>query len=151
LHPSRRCDIPSGHSTVQSIIHSDDKELSVQTFLCVEKLQIVPSCIFPNVSASGRSSVFDQLWDFFPKHRFGKITATVQMKCVLVWTLSFIRQVVHTKFNRLNVILHGLDTRASYMEIACINSTVWTTTFMVRMLKPLIWKLHAAKVQPSKC
>jgi len=33
--------------------------------------------------------------------------------------MSSIRQVVHTKFNRPDVSLHGLDDQASYMEIAC--------------------------------
>jgi hypothetical protein len=35
------------------------------------------------------------------------------------------------------------------MEIACINSTIQKTAFIVRMLQALIWKLRAAKVQPS--
>jgi hypothetical protein len=69
--------------------------------------------------------------------------------CVLVQTLSFIRQVMHTKFNHLDIILHGPDAHASYMEIACINSIVQTTSFMVRTLQALIWKLRTAKVQPS--
>jgi len=44
---------------------------------------------------SGHLSVFDQLWDFFPKHKYGKTAATVQTMCVPVRTRSFIRQVVH--------------------------------------------------------
>jgi hypothetical protein len=34
--------------------------------------------------------------------------------CVPVQTLSFIRQVMHTKFNCSDVSLHGPDTQASY-------------------------------------
>jgi hypothetical protein len=69
--------------------------------------------------------------------------------CVPARTLSFIRQVVHTKFNRPDVSLHGQDAQASYMEIAYISSTVQTSMFMVLTLKALIWKLRAGKVQPS--
>jgi hypothetical protein len=72
------------------------------------------------------------------------------MICVPVRTLSLIRQVVHTKFNLPDVSLHGSDPQASYMEIACISSTVWTLVFMVRTLKALISKLRAAKVQLSR-
>jgi hypothetical protein len=69
---------------------------------------------------------------------------------VPVQTLSFIRQVVHTKFNHPDIILHGPDAQASYMEIACINSTIRKTPFMIRTLEALIWKLRAAKVQPFR-
>jgi hypothetical protein len=69
--------------------------------------------------------------------------------CAPFRTLSFIRQVMHTKFNRPDVSLHGPDVQASYMEIACISSIVRMLAFMVRTLKALIWKLRAAKVQPS--
>jgi hypothetical protein len=72
------------------------------------------------------------------------------MMCVPVQTLSFIRQVVHTKFNRLDVILCGPDAQASYMKIACLNSTVQTTAFMVWTLQALIWKLRVVKVKPSE-
>jgi len=96
-------------------------------------------------------SVFDKENNFVPKHRYRKKAATIRTMCVLVRTLSFIRQVVHTKFNRLDVILHGPNTRASYMEIVCINSTVRTTAFTVRTLQALIWKLRAAKLQLSEC
>jgi hypothetical protein len=67
--------------------------------------------------------------------------------CVPIRTLSLIRQVVQKKFNRLDVRLHGPDAQALYMEIVCISSIVWTSYFMVRTLKALIWKLHATKVQ----
>jgi hypothetical protein len=98
---------------------------------------------------SGRCLVFDQLWDFFLKHRYEKTTTTVRTMCVPILMISFIRQVMHTKFNRPDDILHSSDGQASYMEIACINSTVQTTAFMVRTLQALIWKLRAVKVQPS--
>jgi hypothetical protein len=86
--------------------------------------------------------------DFLPKHRYGKTAALVQTMCVPI-TLSMIRQVVQKKFNRPDVRLHGLDAQALYIEIACISSTVRTSYFMVQTLKALIWKLRAAKVQPS--
>jgi hypothetical protein len=71
--------------------------------------------------------VFDKENDFVTKHRYGKTAATIRTMCVLVGMLSLIRQVVHTKFNRSDVSLHGLDAQA------------------------LIWKLCAAEVQSSRC
>jgi len=56
--------------------------------------------------------VFDKENDFVPKHKYGKTVATVRTMCVPVWTLSLIRQVVHTKFNRLNDSIHGPDVQA---------------------------------------
>jgi hypothetical protein len=82
--------------------------------------------------------VFDRLKDLFPKHKYGKTVAIVRMMYVPVRTLSFIRQVVHTKFNHPDVSLHGPNAQALYMEIACISSTVLTSAFMVRTLKALI-------------
>jgi hypothetical protein len=64
-------------------------------------------------STFGRHSVFDQLWDFFPKHRYGKIVATVRTMWSPVQTRSFIRQVSHSKSRRPDASLHGLDARAS--------------------------------------
>jgi len=117
--------------------HSSGRlELFVWTFLCVENLRSI--------------SVFDRLKDFFPKHRYGKTVATVRTMCVPVWMLSLIRQVVHTKFNRLDVRFHGPDALISFMEIACISPTIQTSDFMIRMLISLIWKLHIGKVQPSE-
>jgi hypothetical protein len=59
--------------------------------------------------------------------------------CDPIRTMSSIRQDVHTKVNRPEVSLHGPDDQASYMEIACTSSTVWTSSFRVRMLKALVW------------
>jgi len=64
-------------------------------------------------STSGRHSVFDQLWDLFPKHRYGKIAATVWTMCIPVRTHSYIRQVSHSKSRHPNASLHGPDARAS--------------------------------------
>jgi hypothetical protein len=85
-----------------------------------------------------RHSVFDQLQDFFPKHRYRKFVVTP------VRTRSSIRQVSHSKSRRPDASLHGLDARASNMEIACIRSTVRTTIPLVRMREALIWKFLAA-------
>jgi hypothetical protein len=60
-----------------------------------------------------------------------------------VRTRSFIRQVVHSKFRLSEDGLLGPDARASYMEIACIKFTVWTTNIMVRTHQASIWKLRA--------
>jgi hypothetical protein len=101
-------------------------------------------------STSGRHSLFDQLWDFLPKHRYGKIAAAVRTMWILVQTCLSIRQVAHSKFRRLDDNIHGPDARATYMEIVCIKSTIWTTIPLVRTREALIWKLRAAKVRPSK-
>jgi hypothetical protein len=53
-------------------------------------------------------------------------------------TLSSIRQVVHSKSRHLDVNLHGSDAQATYMEIACIRSTVRTTIPMAQTLEALI-------------
>jgi hypothetical protein len=68
-------------------------------------------------STSGRHSVFDQLWDFFPKHRYGKIAAIVRMMWIPVRTRSSIRQVAHSKSRRLDASLHGPDARATYVSL----------------------------------
>jgi hypothetical protein len=73
------------------------------------------------------------------RHNYGKTDPTVQTMCDPVWTMSSIRQVVHTKFNRPDVSFHGLGDQASYMEIACTSSTVRTSAFRVWMLKALLW------------
>jgi hypothetical protein len=71
-------------------------------------------------STSGRHSLFNQLWDFFSKHIYGKIAATVWTMWIPVQTHSSIRQVSHSQFRRPDASLHGPDARATYMEIACI-------------------------------
>jgi hypothetical protein len=73
----------------------------------------------PFNSTSGRHSVFDQLWDFFPKHKYGKIAATVQTMWIFVRTHSSIRQISHSNFRRPDAILHGPNARRLDMEIAC--------------------------------
>jgi len=72
------------------------------------------------------------------RHSYGMMAATVQTMCDPVRTMSSIRQVMHSKFNRPDVSLHGLDDQASYMEIVCTSSIVRTSTFKVRMLQSLI-------------
>jgi hypothetical protein len=118
--------------------------------LCQEALNCTNLHLFERFSSmSGRLSVFNQLWDFLPKHRYGKIAATVQTMWIPVRTRSSIRQVVHSKFRCLDDSIHGLDVRATYMEIACIWSTVGTAIPLVRTREALIWKLCAAEVRPS--
>jgi len=89
-------------------------------------------------SMSGHHSVFDQLWDFFPKHRYGKTTATMRTMWIPVRTRSSIRQVVHSKIRHPDDDLHGPDTRASYMKITWIKFIVWMTNVMVQMRQALI-------------
>jgi len=102
--------------------------------------------------------VFDQLWDFFPKHKYGKTAAIVWTMWIPVQTCSFIRQVEHSNFRRPDDSLHDPDTRASYMEIACIRSIVQTIDAMVLTCQALIWILQQlkcdcpdARATPSGC
>jgi len=76
---------------------------------------------------------------FASRHSYGNMAETVRTMCDPVRTMSSIRQVVHTKFNRSDVSLHGPDNQASYMEIVCTSSTVRTSAFRVRTLKTLLW------------
>jgi len=96
-----------------------------------------------------RHSVFDQLWDFFPKNRYGKTVATFRTMWIPIQTRSSIRQVVHSKSRRSDASLHGPEARATYMEIVCIRSIVRTTYSMVQTYEALLWKLRAAKVWSS--
>jgi hypothetical protein len=113
LQPSERHDIPSRYLTVQSIIRQNDVKFpSGPSSLSksFELLRLHPSGRFS--SMSGRHSVFDQLWDFLPKHRYGKILATVRTMWIPVRTCSSIRQVAHSKSRRPDANLHGLNARA---------------------------------------
>jgi hypothetical protein len=101
-------------------------------------------------NTSGRHSVSNQLHDIFSKQRYGKIAATVWTIWIPIKKRSSIRQVVHSKFRHPDISLHGLDARATYMEIACIRSTIQTTIPLVRTRETLIWKLRAAEVRLSK-
>jgi hypothetical protein len=89
-------------------------------------------------STSRGRSVVDQQWDFFLKHRYVKTTATVQTMRIPVRTRSFIRQVMHSKFNHPNNIIHCPDAQASYMEIPCIRPIVRTIAIMVWTHQALI-------------
>jgi hypothetical protein len=95
-------------------------------------------------------SVRPKLQDFFPKHRYGKIAATVRTTWIPGWTRSSIRQVSQFKSKRPNASQHGPKERASEMEIACIRSAVRTTILPVRTREASIWKLLAADVRPSR-
>jgi hypothetical protein len=150
LQSSERRDIPSGRSTVQASSAWTTRIFYPDLPLCWEASNCSSLQLSGRFSStSRRHSVFDQLWDFFPKHKYGKTAATVRAMWILVWTRSFVRQVVHSKSRHPNVSPLGPDARGSYMEIACIRSTIWTTDPMVRMRQALIWKLRAAKVRPS--
>jgi hypothetical protein len=118
--------------------------------LCREALNcssLHPSGLFS--STSRRHSVFDQLWDSLPKHRYRKIVATVRTTWIPVQTRSSIRQVSHSKSRSPDASVHGPDTRASDMEIACNRSIALTTLPLVRTHEALVWKLLAVEVRPS--
>jgi hypothetical protein len=83
------------------------------------------------------------------RHSYGKTAVTVRTMCDSVQTMSSIRQVVHTKFNRPDVSLHDPDDQASYMEIVCTSSTVRTSAFRVRTLKVLFTIRMLGKHRPD--
>jgi hypothetical protein len=57
-------------------------------------------------------------------------------------------QIWEDRCNRPGDVDSRPDARATYMEIACIKSTVQMTIPLVRMLEALIWKLRATEVRP---
>jgi hypothetical protein len=105
----------------------------------------------PDVSA-GRpndSQCSTKLQDFFSKHRYGKIVATVRRTWIPVQTRLSIRQVSHSKSRHPDASQHGPDACASDMEIAYIKSTFRTTIPSVQTREAFIWKLLAAEVRLS--
>jgi hypothetical protein len=136
LHSSGRRDISSRRSTVQASSVRTTRTFRPDLPLCREPSNcssLHQSGLLSNMSK--RFPVFDRLKDFFPKHRYVKTAATVRTMCVLVRTLSLIRQVVHIEFNRPDNSLYGTDDLN--MEIVCRRSpTVRTSISMVRRLKP---------------
>jgi hypothetical protein len=139
LQPSGRRDFLSECSNVQASSVWMTRTFRPDLPLCQEAPNysgLRPSGRFS--STFGLHLVFDQLWDFFPKHGHGKTAATVQMIRIPVWTRSFVRQVVYSKSRRPDVSLHGSDARASCMEIVCIRSTVRMTDAMIRTHQALI-------------
>jgi hypothetical protein len=160
--------IPSGRPAIQSTSRLDDVSyrpdahqtkasfvrttwIPVRTFLCVEKLRTVLAYIRPDDSAARpddpQCSI--KLQDFFPKHRYGKIAATVRMTWISVRAHSSIRQVSQFKSRRPEASHHGPDRRVSNMKIACITSTFRTTILPIQTRKASVWKLLAANVRPS--
>jgi hypothetical protein len=95
-------------------------------------------------------SVRPKLQDFFPKHRYGKIAATVRTTWIPVWVRSSIRQVPQFKSRHLDARQHGPDAQASDVEIiVCIRSAIRTTILSIRTREASIWKLLASNVRPS--
>jgi hypothetical protein len=130
-------DIPSGRSTVQASSVRKTRTFRIDLLLCREALNCSSLHPFRHfTSTSGRHSVFDQLGDFFSKHIYEKIAATVPTMWIPIRTRSSIRQVVHSKSRRPDTNLHGPDVQATYMEIACIKSTV-------RTIIPMVWTREA--------
>jgi hypothetical protein len=134
-----------------SIIRSDDEDFpsgSSSVWRSFELFQLASVRTFQQYVRT-LLSVRSAMEFFFPKHRYGKIAATVWTMWILVWTRSSIRQVVHSKSRHSDASLHGPDARATSMEIACIRSIIRTTIPMVRTSEALIWKLRAAEVRSS--
>jgi hypothetical protein len=98
LQLSGRHDIPSGCPTIQASSVRTTRTFCLNLPLCREALYCSSLHLSGHLSSTfGRHSVFDQLCDFFSKHRYGKTVATVWTKCVPFQMRSFIRQVVHSK------------------------------------------------------
>jgi hypothetical protein len=100
-------------------------------------------------SPSERSSVFDQASEFLPKHRYGKIPATIRTTWIFVRMRSSIRQLSQFKSRHSNASQHGPDASASDMKISCIRSAVRMTILLVRTRESSIWKFLAANVRLS--
>jgi len=122
LQPSGQRDIPSGHSTVQSSFIRTTRTFRPDLPLFREASNC--SILHPSGRLSSTSklhSVFDQLCDFFPKHDVDSLLEALIHKASRAF-----------KSRRLDNSFHGPDARASYMKIACVRSTIWTTDAMVR-------------------
>jgi hypothetical protein len=141
---------PDPHQTKASSVRTT--WIPIRTFLYVEKLRTAPGCICPDDSTAhpNDSQCSIKLQDFFPKHRYGKIAATVWTTWILVQTRSSIRQVSQFKSRCSDASHHGPDARASDMEIACIKLAVPTTILLVQTCEASIWKLLAADVRPGR-
>jgi hypothetical protein len=105
---------------------SRGRELSVRTFLCVEKIRTTPACIRPDVSTAhlDDSQGSTSFRISFQNIVIGKIIATIRTMWIPVRTRSSIRQVSHS------------------------NPDVRTKILMVRTCLHQIWKLRASD-QPS--
>jgi hypothetical protein len=124
---------PSG----QRVILSGRRELSVRTFLCVKKLRTVPSYIRTDVSTARPDAVLCSIsyWIFFfPKTQIWEDSYNRSDDVYFRPDALIHKQVVHSKFRRPDVSLHGPDIQASYMEIKCSRSIIRTTTVMVPTL-----------------
>jgi hypothetical protein len=120
LQPSGRHNIPSGCPIVKSIFVRMTRTFRLDLPLCREASNCSSLHLSGRFSSmSGRHSVFNQLWDFFPKHRYGKTAATVRTMWIPVRTRSSIRQVAHSKFRHPDNRCHGPDMPSLDMEIEC--------------------------------
>jgi hypothetical protein len=124
LHMSRQRGIPSGRSSVKQHL-SGQRDISVRTPICVQKLRTVPGCIHLNVLAT-RPDAFQCSTSkriSFPNTDLGRQLQPPGRRSYSVRTLSLIRQDMQKSCNHLDVSLH------------CPNA------------QSLLWKLHAAEVQ----
>jgi hypothetical protein len=150
LHPSRRHDIPSGRPTVQSIIHPDDENFPPGPSFMSRNFELLQLASVRTFQQYVRTPLSVQL-----AMRFLSKIQICEDRCNSSDDVNsrpdalIIRQVAHSKFRRPDASPHVPDARATYMEIACIRSTVRTIIPMVRTGKALIWKLRAVKVRPS--
>jgi hypothetical protein len=136
---------PDAHQTKASTVQTT--WIFVRTFLCVEKLWTALACIRPDDS---QCSI--KLKDFFPKHRYGKITATVRTMWIfrtsaLIHKASIAIQIqtsgCQSSWYRCACIKYGncvhqinrpddhppsLDARSLYMEITCSERATVRTT-----------------------
>jgi hypothetical protein len=113
---------PSGHNDKSSEHSSEFEKIPVFQRICRTTWLYLPDAIQCLTSILVSDS----------RHSYGKTA-------VAVWTMSCIRQVVHSKFNSPDACFHGPDDQTSYMEIACTSSTVRTSAFRVRTLKASLW------------
>jgi hypothetical protein len=110
-HTVRTSNCPKHHP-------SRRREPSVRTFPCVEKLQTVPACIRPDVSAAR------------PDDSQCSTSFRISFQNTVMWRslqlsgrrgFPSIRQVSHSKSRRPDASQHGSGARASDMKNACIR------------------------------
>jgi hypothetical protein len=103
--------------------------ISVRTLLCIEKLLFQLSSVRTTQQPVRTTSSDRSASDFLSKIIYGKIAATVRTAWIPVWTCFSLRQESQFKFNCPDFCLHGPDSRASYMEIVDLTSTVRTPAY----------------------
>jgi hypothetical protein len=119
LQLSGRRDIPFRCPTVQSIILPNNENFPSRPSSVSRSFELFQLASVLTFQQHFRMTLsVRQAKDFFPKHRYGKITATVRTMWIPVRTRSSIRQVLHL-INRPDNHSLGPDAQSLNMETTC--------------------------------